>query len=993
MNILRKFAAQKNNRTDERTIVMKNGVYPLYRHKEVSDIRELVAYAVARFAGQRAFTYAQGTETVDITYAQLSADIEALGAALLAHGLGGKTVAVLGENSYFWLLTYLAVVNSGGVIVPLDRELPMEDLRWLIEESGAEALVFSSTYAHKADFIKANCTPDSLRFSWEMAFDIPRLQQLGRDELRAGNTDYANVRLDAKKTCAIIYTSGTTGVAKGVMLSHRSIAGNAVAACKLAKLSGTTILALPLHHTFASTGNVLAMMNYGNHIVFNSDLKEIAKDMRTHSPSFMFVVPAFVEMFHNKIWENVRKNGKEQLVQKMLCVSRFFLRLGIDLRRWLFRPILEAFGGKLDILVCGGAPLDAKSAQRLRDFGIHVLNGYGITECSPIVAVNRNRYYRDDSVGLTLPGYEVRIDEPNLDGIGEICVKGDCVMLGYHKNEEATRKVLRDGWFHTGDLGQMDANGFVLIMGRIKNLIILPNGKNVYPEELEVAVTRLPFAKEAVVFAEGNAIVAEIFPDMDIARELGVGDIESALRAEIGVLNKTLPLYKNINRVVVRYTEFEKTTTKKIKRSYTDMPENPAGKACTYAAPRNQREADFAEILARVLELPQVGINDTFIDLGGDSLKAIAYAVELEDAGYAIEVEKIYEYPTVSLLAKAYDGGEERKADKIINVRFEAAKVVNNASAILLTGASGYLGAHLLAELARTTQKTIYCLVRDTQRLRTELDYYFGRAFWTRYEKRFKILAGNITREYLGVSQEEYAMLLQEIGSVINAAANVKHFGHWESFKEPNIDGVTNFARFCQEGNAALHHISTTAVTDTYAAQHNYYVRSKYAAEEIITDHIQNEGLRASIYRVGNLTERAADGVFQKNADENAFRLRLKAVADFGYISESLSASKLEFTPVDRCAEAVVRLIGREKYGEIFHIFNHNTVSVMEYAKEQGIDLHILEDAEFEERLRRFAKHNSTARLLLAYLHGFSSESMRGDEKTIELLKETGFMW
>jgi len=734
-------------------------------------------------------------------------------------------------------------------------------------------------------------------------------------------------------------------------------------------------------------------LSQGGEIFLNSDLREISNDMMKYSPDFMIVVPAFLEMFLNKIWDAAKKNGQEEQLEQLISYSNTLIKTGTDNRNELFKSVIAAFGGKLKFLGSGGAKLDKKIVDGLNEFGLKVFDGYGITECSPLVTGNRNDYYRNGSVGLILPGYELRIDNPNEEGVGEICVKGSCVMLGYYKNEDATKTAIRDGWFYTGDLGSLDSDGFLYINGRIKNLIILSNGKNVYPEELEFNLGRITLVQETIIYADGNAIVAEIFPNAAVVAAQHIENVEAALQAEIAVLNKTLPLYKNINRVVIRDKEFEKTTSRKIKRNKTVS----AIKKEEYIAPTNQVEADFAHIMAQVLDIPKVGIHDNFIDLGGDSLKAITYSVELEEAGYQIAVETIYGCPTVASLVQAYEMGKKHDSDKPVEVSFEKTDVDNQSSHFLLAGASGFLGAHILGQLLHTTDSAIYCLVRNIERLKDALSYYFGDDFLSRHSDRIKVCVGDITKPNLGLTDDEYDALLKDVGSVINASANVKHFGLWESFKAPNVDGVVNLVGFCQRGGAALHHISTTAIADAQAAQNNYYVRSKRMAEEIITSCVQKDGLKASIYRVGNLTERHSDGVFQRNEEENAFRMRLKALTEFGHISNSMSTMPLEFSPVDRCAEAITKLVLLKQYGELFHVFNHNTITFIDYAKIHDINLSVLDDEAFAEQLRVFAKQNDLARVLLTYMSEFADMDLKmqgsKDDKTLALLQETGFSW
>jgi len=390
---------------------------------------------------------------------------------------------------------------------------------------------------------------------------IQELIDKGRDAIRSGEA-VAEHEIEPQATAALLYTSGTTGKPKGVMLSHRNLASDAVAACQHVGIFGNNMLVLPLHHSFGFVAAVCSMLLKGSEICISSSLKRTVSDLTKFKPSNMFLVPLFVETFYKKIWETAKKQGKDKLLKRMIGVSNVLLKAGIDVRRLLFSSIITSLGGNLKLIVSGGAPLDVKYVEGFRDIGINILNGYGITECSPIVSVNRNEYYRDGSVGLVLPCCEVKIAAPDEDGHGDICVKGDSVMQGYYGNEQATSETFDGEWFITGDIGYMDEDGFLYISGRRKNLIILNNGKNVYPEEIEEELLHIEYIKEAVVYAEDNTIIAEVYLDTE-----KMPDCAGLLDQDIINLNKTLPVYKNIGKTRIRDVEFPKTTTKKIKRA------------------------------------------------------------------------------------------------------------------------------------------------------------------------------------------------------------------------------------------------------------------------------------------------------------------------------------------------------------------------------------------------------------------------------------------
>lgn len=515
---------------------MKN--YPLYKHPELKSLRELIDWNAERHPGDVAFRYREGTQIISVSYAQFKADVDALSTFFLGQGTQGAKIAVVGENSYLWILAYFAVVLSGNIIVPLDKELPDEEIAMLLTRCEAEVLIYSNTYADTAEKMlqeKRVGTILSLK-------DFPTCLESGIERPTVGG-------VDENAVCSIIFTSGTTGDPKGVMLTQKNLMADTLGACQNAMPTGRSLLVLPLHHTFAFTTGVLAMMVYGVPICINKSLRCFTKDMQTFKPRIMILVPLYVETTHKNIWKTAKTQGKDKLLKGLIAASNLLRRFGLDFRRKLFRSILEQFGGELDTIICGGAFLKQTYIDSMDAIGIQILNGYGITECSPVVSVNRNQYSREGSIGLPLPCCEVKIID------GEICVRGENVMVGYYRDEAATLETFTGGWFKTGDLGYLDEDGFLFITGRGKNLIILSNGKNVAPEELEEKLLDIAGVQEVLVYAENGLITAEIFTQQ-----------ENEVRGSVTALNKELPGYKRIQKVIFRDTEFEKTTTKKIKR-------------------------------------------------------------------------------------------------------------------------------------------------------------------------------------------------------------------------------------------------------------------------------------------------------------------------------------------------------------------------------------------------------------------------------------------
>lgn len=510
--------------------------YPLNMHPDLVSFQQLVDINASDRPGQAAFRYRRDGGIVTVTYAQFKRDIEALAGYFRQQGYARAKIAVLGENSYEWILVYFAVVLSDNIIVPVDKELSDEDIAQLLVFSGTVLLVHSAAYGDTARKLDGNGMVEAV-------LSMDGLSAI----LEEGGT--IETTTDEKELCAIIFTSGTTGKPKGVMLSQRALVKDAVGGCQNVLMEGASMLTLPLHHTFGFTAGVLVMLVYHVPICISGSLRTFNADMKCFRPQNIMLVPLYVETMYKTIWKTAKEQGKDRLLRQMVVFSNFLRKCGIDVRRRLFRSILENFGGSLTLLVSGGAAIRREYIDGLADIGILVLNGYGITECAPVVAVNRNRCFRPDSIGLALPCNEVKIMD------GEICVRGENVMLGYYQDEEATGQAMAGGWFHTGDLGYVDEDGFIYITGRKKNLIILANGENVSPEELEARLLEIPGVLEAVVSAKESVITAEIYAESP-----------EGIQERVMVLNKGLPPYKQIRRVKFRDCEFEKTTTKKIKR-------------------------------------------------------------------------------------------------------------------------------------------------------------------------------------------------------------------------------------------------------------------------------------------------------------------------------------------------------------------------------------------------------------------------------------------
>jgi long-chain acyl-CoA synthetase len=523
-----------------------------------------------------------------ITYRELKNDVDALGTAFIKLGLKNKFIAVIGENRYEWCLTYLAVANGTGVVVPMDRELPESEVENLLVRSEASAVIFSGKHEKEMRLIAASLPSIEYFINMDAEEDdngflsLKKLVSKGKSLLADGDMSFVNTPVDNDAFNILIFTSGTTDLAKGVMLSHKNIVTDVMAVCSVLYIDDTdsTLCMLPLHHTYACTTSFLLMLYNGCRISFIEGLKYIAKNMQETQPSIIMAVPLILEAMYKKIWDSAAKQkGMKKKLQVGIFISNAVYNLfGINIRRKLFKKIHDNIGGRVRLIIAGAAGIDPAVSKGFRAFGITLRQGYGLTECSPIVTVNQEEKFRDDSIGLPLPCDEVMIYKPTREGIGEVMVKGDNVMLGYFQNKLATEKVLRDGWFYTGDLGRMNRHGFFQITGRKKNVIVTKNGKNIYPEEVEAYLDKSPYISESMVYGkydeatEETFVYAQIVPAMDMIREKlgGVkatsGEVFKIIDSEVKNANKSMPLYKRIRRFTVREEEFAKTSTKKIKR-------------------------------------------------------------------------------------------------------------------------------------------------------------------------------------------------------------------------------------------------------------------------------------------------------------------------------------------------------------------------------------------------------------------------------------------
>lgn len=549
---------------------------PLYESRSLIDLRDMFLGSCHMFADKAAFLTKTDGAYHPITFRQFEEDFTALGAEMAARGLVGRRIAVIGSASYHWSLVYAAVVSGIGVLVPIDRELPPEEIVTLMNTAEVSAVFYGRKLEEKIENVRAFVP--TLEHCVDMEAEMTKWLAAGKACLREGS-NYTSLPIDPESMAVLMFTSGTTAAAKGVMLSHHNICGNLMAMTQMIDIRQSDIFlsVLPIHHAYESTCGFLCALYRGATVAYAEGLRQIPRNLQETHATIMLGVPLLLENVYRQIWRNAEKTGKVGKLRFAVRLNGILRKLHLDLSKQLFGEIHQAFGGSLRLLISGAAAMDPHVSRGLQDMGFMVLQGYGLTECAPIGALNRDCFFDDASIGLPLPGTQIKVDAPNEEGCGELMIQGPNVMMGYFENPEATAAVMEDGWFRTGDIGYMDKRGFVFLTGRKKNVIVTKNGKNIYPEELETYLNRSPYIAESLVTGRYDAalddmlVTAQLLPDLDaVAVKLGADYTEEALHqlldAEVDAVNRPAPTYKRVAEWKVRTTPFHKTTTQKIKR-------------------------------------------------------------------------------------------------------------------------------------------------------------------------------------------------------------------------------------------------------------------------------------------------------------------------------------------------------------------------------------------------------------------------------------------
>ena len=564
----------------------------VYESRPVKDYRDLVDYSCTHYAENIAYKYkkdytAKEAEYIEKTYKQTGEDIKALSTTLLKLGLEGKKIVLVGNNSYEWCVSYLAITCGNMVVVPIDKALPDNEMKRLIIRSEAEAIICDKKYLDIAletqkseeKIKKIICTEKNDKKSKT----VQELVKEGKKLLENGDTKYEKIKIDPNKMSIMLFTSGTTNEPKAVMLTQKNICSDLTDIATFVKIYDTdTLLSfLPIHHTFECTITFLYGFYSGATVAFCDGLKYIQKNLAEYKVSVFVAVPLVLETMYKKILKAIEEKGKTKLINTMTKISNALLKCKIDLRKVIFKQILDNFGGNLRVVLYGAAPMNKDTIIGYNNLGISLVQGYGLTETSPVISAETDKEKRPGSVGLALPSLQVKIEDKDENGEGEITVKGPNVMLGYYKNEEETKKVLKNGWFRTGDYGYIDKDGFIFITGRKKDIIVLKNGKNVYPQEIEFLINKIPYVSESIVYSRDKSttdtmLCAKIVYDKEHIKEyLGEKteqEYKQIIWEEIKKINQTLPIFKHIKSITITTQGLKKTTTQKVKR-YEELKE------------------------------------------------------------------------------------------------------------------------------------------------------------------------------------------------------------------------------------------------------------------------------------------------------------------------------------------------------------------------------------------------------------------------------------
>jgi long-chain acyl-CoA synthetase len=550
-----------------------------FKTYEIEDLKDMLEKTANKNSTKTAFKVKDNDgKIVNKTYIDFKNDVQSLSTKLMEMGMQNQRIAVMGKNSYLWAISYLAATIIG-IVVPIDKEASKENVKEFLNVSNSKAIIADDKYLNEIFEFKSELKNETMLIDMQNTSKYTNLSDLiadGKKLIDEGNSEYENIKINPDEMKILLFTSGTTGNSKAVMLSHKNICSNIVSIASIVKVDNSTkvLSILPLHHTYECTIGYLLVVYGGGTICYCEGLRYITKNIQEYQPTFILCVPLLLENVYKKVIKTLKSSLPEKYTKDE---SKIIDNLPFYLKGIVKKKVKKSLGGKIKTFIVGAAAIKPELVEVFFKLGIKVLQGYGLTECSPLVAGNNDFYYKAASCGMPIPNVEYKIDNPNDEGVGEIIVKGPNVMLGYYENEEATKNVLKDGWFHTGDLGYVDDEEFLYISGRSKNMILTKNGENIYPEEIENILNDDDLIEESLVIGTSNGkddvqVKAKIFPNIEAIKEyLGnkiptKEEISKILNEAVKKANEKLPNFKHIKSFKIMDEDFERTTTNKVKR-------------------------------------------------------------------------------------------------------------------------------------------------------------------------------------------------------------------------------------------------------------------------------------------------------------------------------------------------------------------------------------------------------------------------------------------
>lgn len=950
-------------------------------NKVIHDIRELVEIMSERYSENIAYEYLQDGQIVQVTYREVAQKAKAVSSFLQTNKYHRAVIGMLGSTSWSWVSAYLGVQISENVVVPIDTQLFLKDYINIVNRVKIRILFMDEKFEQYSNELKKNCPT------------LEKIIVFGEefDQINDSSNDCV-IPIRPNELAQYMFTSGSTGESKIVMLSYQNIITTVNSETRHFQSEDEVLLSiLPVFHCYEIIIGELGILKIGGKICINDRLENILENMLKFKPTGMYTVPL--------IAENLLRAAKRVIRDlEMLEPDK---NMTMEQRWSYYREVNEkAFGGRLHVLGCGGAKIPAELFQEFDNLGIHFMTGYGMTETAGSVTSNRLHRVKHESVGYPVnKKIEIKIDD------GEVLLKGPNVMLGYYNNEEANQKIFtEDGWFRTGDIGHLDDEGFLYITGRKKNLIILDNGKNVSPEELENHLLEIPQVCNAMVYESKKKIAGVIYA------KSGFDEIREKIRK----LNEKLPAYKRIIEVSFLEEDFPLTSSKKVKRHEVLRILESRKQKENYLEPVSAAEIEVAQAICETLGIKEaVSMNDDYFSLGGDSYNALELSVHLR-----IQVQLIYDYPRLGDLAKQIEKRRKNNiesvadSDESVNqlIAFDCHKKIPEVgNNVFLTGASGFLGSHILYELLKREQLQITCLVRSKDKLERLFEYYFSE----KCPDTVKVVEGDVAKEYLGLAKDEYFNLAHHTDICIHTAANVHHIGKYEEFERINVTGTRNIIKFCKEGNAILQHASTYSVSGIGVVsiepvqeefnesllyigqnyQENVYVHSKYEAEKAILE-ARKEGVNANIFRIGSLAWRTTDRVFQNNSDDNGLVNKLYGQNEIGCYTSKMAEYWVDFTQVDDCARAFVLLALQNEVNNIYHLFNHKVKKIYEFESMFEKNYEEVSEEVFYEKIKDRMDNKYIANYAFYHALALKSKSVPiHNNYTVNCLSKLGFVW